>query len=165
MARSRQAPEIRLSVLDRLLDDEPEVPDRQRPFAEQLRRYQEAVQRDLEDLLNSHPRASGWPARLRYLEDSLVNYGLPDFLGLNLASEAGREAFRRSLEDTIRRWEPRLDQVRVTLRDRSEPLERRLSFQIEGVLRVEEMAETIVFRSLLEPLSGSFSLERGDDDG
>lgn len=165
MAPPRQTPDIQFSVLDRLLDDEPGEPDRQQPFHEQLQRYQAAVQRDLEDLLNSHRRAAGWPARLRHLENSLVNYGLPDFLGLNLASEADREAFRRSLEDTIRRWEPRLQQVRVSLRDRGEPVERRLSFQIQGVLRVEQMAETIVFRSLLEPLSGSFSLERADDDG
>src|SRR4051812_35074923 len=102
------------SLLDRLLDDEPdvsrEVPKSRSQMVADLKR---ALRRDLENLLNTCCRASGWPAELRELENSLVNYGLPDYSGTHLGSPEDSERLIAIIEEAIHRFEPRLTSVRV----------------------------------------------------
>src|SRR5688500_14557195 len=95
------------SVLDRLLDDAPEVsrePARSRN--QLLRELKQSVRRDLENLLNTRRRCLSLPPGLKELPASLVNYGLPDFSGNPAA--ANREAFAKLVEGVIRQYEPRL---------------------------------------------------------
>src|SRR6056297_895978 len=71
---------IRESLLDRLLDDEPDrQQDDPRTEEQVLRAIQRAVRRDVEDLLNTRYRCEEWPPQHDRLSDSLINYGLPDF--------------------------------------------------------------------------------------
>src|SRR5262249_60560156 len=87
------------SLLDRLLDADPGV--RREPPAAQhllLRELKQAVRRDLENLLNTRVRNVTWGSHLDELDRSLVNYGLPDFNGMSLASTGDRERFCRLLE-------------------------------------------------------------------
>ncbi|HXH04690.1 MAG TPA: type VI secretion system baseplate subunit TssE [Candidatus Competibacteraceae bacterium] len=150
------------SLLDRLLDDEPQHTREPPPSAAQaLRALRQGVRRDLEHLLNARRRPGPLPAGLQELEHSLLRYGLPDFATFNLASAEGREAFRRLIEDTLKRCEPRFRQVRVQLLDNAEPLDRTLRFRIDALLNVEPAPEPIAFDSVLEPVSGGFAL-RGE---
>ena len=149
------------SVLDRLLDNDPEV--RQEPplaYSQDWQDLHEAVKRDLENLLNTRRRCESWPADWQELEHSLVNYGLPDFMAMNLVTDEGREAFRRLLEEVIRRCELRLDRVKVSLLESTEPLDRTLRFRIEALLRAEPTPESVAFDSALEPVTCNFTLKR-----
>src|SRR5271167_2486072 len=108
MASIRDEQPLVPSLLDRLLDDEPGVSrEAMRSRFQVLREMKRAVQRDLEALLNTRRRCLPVPDGLTELDDSLVDYGLPDFTGVSLASYESREQFRHGLESVLREWEPR----------------------------------------------------------
>lgn len=148
------------SVLDRLLDDEPEV-NREAPRTRNqvLRELKQSVRRDLENLLNTRRRCLGWPAELMELEHSLVNYGLPDFLSANMASTEGREQFCQALEEVIRTCETRFKSVKVQLLDSGDPLDRTLRFRIDALLRADPAPEPVVFDSAVEPGTGTIQVK------
>ena len=144
------------SVLDRLLDDGPNtVAARPRSRAQQLLELRNAVRRDLEALLNSHQCCFVLPAELAELPKSLLEYGIPDFLTMNVVAESAREKFRASVEDAIRRFEPRFKMVRVTLVEDT-AADRTLRFRIEALMYAEPAPERVSFDSLLDPSSQSF---------
>jgi len=155
--------EIRVtpSVLDRLIDYEPEIshePATSR--AKSLRQLKQAVRRDLEYLLNTRRVAGGLPPGLTELNKSLAAYGLPDFSAVNVNSPDEQMRLRRVLETTIGVFEPRLQDVKVTL----EPLhgnERALRFRVDARLRVEPTPEPVTFDTVLQLHSGEYKV-RGE---
>jgi type VI secretion system protein ImpF len=74
------------SILDRLLDDQPEE-KRYEPLHsrfQNLRQLKQAVARDLEALLNTRREAlEEVPPEFAEVRRSLLNYGLPDFASFN----------------------------------------------------------------------------------
>jgi type VI secretion system protein ImpF len=150
------------SVLDRLLDDAPEVstePARNR--AQLLRDLKQSVRRDLEDLLNTRRRNIAPPPGLAELADSLLTYGVPDFSGTGPTSAKDREAFCRMLEGVIRSSEPRLLRVGVEVVSNPEPADRTLRFRIDALLRADPAPEPVVFDSALEPATNQFAVKGG----
>jgi type VI secretion system protein ImpF len=158
---SRPAPDQPLgaSLLDRLLDAEAAPGGERAPRLDDLKR---AVKRDLEMLLNSRCRSPRPPAELDQLTVSVVGYGLPDFTGLDLATEKQRRAFVARIEQTIRRFEPRFVAVEVTKLENVDAHDRTLRLRIEALLRAEPAPEPIVFGSALDPLSNTFTVASGD---
>lgn len=150
------------SVLDRLIDDEPDV-SREAPIPahQVLRQVKAAVQRDLENLLNTRLRHLTWPAHLEELKQSLVSYGLPDWAGVSLSSSKEREDFARMLEGLIRRFEPRFQRISVVPVNNTEPLDRTFRFRIDALLRVDPAPEPIVFDSLVKPVTGDVEVRAG----
>ena len=163
MARVRQDQLLVASVLDRLVDKDPtvstEAPKRRH---EVLRELKDHVRRDLENLLNTRVRCRPWPPALKELEQSLVNYGLPDFSGLNSSSDKAREDMRRLLESIIRQQEPRFKSVEVYKVDDAEPLDRTWHFRIDALLNVEPAPEPVVFDSVLKAVTGTIEV-RGNE--
>jgi type VI secretion system protein ImpF len=152
------------SILDRLLDDDPEATrDAPRSGTQELAALRNAVRRDLEALLNCQRRCLSPPPGLDELEPSVVQYGVPDFLSAFAADSAFREDLRRSLEATIRRYEPRFVTVEVSLRDNSDYLDRTLRFRIDALMYAEPAPEPVSFDSQLDPASHSFSVMGGRD--
>jgi type VI secretion system protein ImpF len=148
------------SVLDRLLDDEPEVSrDPAKSRHQVLRELKQSVRRDLENLLNTRRRCRPWPADLTELEQSLVNYGLPDFTGANMSSAESREELCRLMETVLRTCESRFQTVQVRLLDNAEPLDRTLRFRIDALLYVHPAPEPVVFDSALQPVTHSFEVK------
>ena len=153
-------PSLSLSILDRLLDENPAVSTEVPPTPEQTQRdLHQAVRRDLEALLNTRQRVAGYPAAWQELDQSLVNYGIPDFTGANLSSEDSRAQFVRVIEAVIRRYEPRFKHVRISLLDNVEPLDRTLRFRIDAVVHAEPAPEKVVFDSSLEPVTGNVEVK------
>src|SRR3954454_17631992 len=113
------------SVLDRLIDHDPQVRKEAAQNRNQLLRdLKQAVRRDLENLLNTRIRCVPWPAELKELKQSMVNYGIPDLTGASLGSGKEREEFRRTVQAVIAIYEPRLKKLSVSLRDRADALDR-----------------------------------------
>jgi type VI secretion system protein ImpF len=143
------------SILDRLLDDDPD--NSRDPHVEphqQLRAVKAAVCRDLEDLLNTRVRNLTWPPNLRELMVSLVNYGMVDFTNATLASGSDREGFCLLIREAIHRYEPRLTKVVVVPVPGADPADRSFHFRIEAMLRTEPAPEPVVFDSDIEPGTG-----------
>jgi type VI secretion system protein ImpF len=147
------------SVLDRLMDDRPEQSqDPARSRGQNLAILRDAVRRDLEALLNSRQRCVSPPTGLDELQISLIEYGVPDFLSANAGSDEAREEFRRSIEQVIRRFEPRFKTVTVKLIEDNVQLDRTLRFRIDALMYAEPAPEYVSFDSLLNPASHSFSV-------
>ena len=143
---------LRPSVFDRLIDDDPHV-TREPPAAahEVLPRIVAAVRRDLEWLLNT--RLTWLDEDLLAFEElktSIATYGLPDFSHESLRSTQSLERLKRTIEQAIATFEPRLTRVTVTPRPPDEH-SRALRFRIDAVLRIEPIREPVSFDTELEP--------------
>ena len=146
--------QIRPSIFDRLIDDEPEKKTEETHDTFQATRaLRESVRRDLEQLLNTRYRISSPPSNSPELELSLANYGLPDLATVNLVDEDTRIDFCRSLETTIRRYEPRFKSIKVNTLGNVENGDRTVRFRIDAVLHADPAPEVIIFDSVLEPVS------------
>ena len=166
--RSRAADAVRLQLplLDRLLDDAPDNP-RDPPLsqAEALAMLRRSVRRDLEALLNARRRWRTWPASLDELDVSPVGYGIPDFTAGAFDSRTRREQLRAEVEDAIRRFEPRLATLRVSLMDETPRPDATLRLRIEALLRVEPAPEPVAFDTLLDVATADVTVRPNADEG
>lgn len=141
---------IRASLLDRLLDDEPEVS--LEPVRRQMatvRQIKAAVARDLENLLNSKNFYTSLPPAYKELNGSLFVYGLPDFTSSNPRSPSVRFRLRQELMKAIAQFEPRLRNVTVRIEDPEEN-ERNLRFKITALLILDPAAEPVTFDTVFD---------------
>ena len=154
------------SVLDRLIDNDPQVHLEASASRNQLLRdLKQAVRRDLENLLNTRIRCIPWSAELPELKQSVVNYGIPDLTGTPLASSREREEFRRTIQSVILLYEPRLKKLKVTLGDQADAIDRTIRFRIEAILQAEPAPEPVAFDSALRLTTGSFEVKGQSDAG
>lgn len=152
MSKSIEEVEFHSALLDRLTDEAPErKQDPPRPQGKaSLAAFVASVTRDLEYLLNTRrPLAelSGMPD----LRSSVVGYGLEDPSGAMMASDSGRKQICRGIESTIKHFETRLHNVRVTPLANADELDRTLRFRVEGVIRSADLRGPVVFDSRIEP--------------
>lgn len=162
MAAVRSNQPVVASVLDRLLDDHPETAKEfPKSRGQVLREMKQSVRRDLENLLNTRWRAQPWPKHLDELECSLVNYGIPDFTGISFGSAGGQQRLVETIEQTIRRFEPRLKHVKVELLPATDQADRTLRFRIDALLRAEPAPEPVVFDTQLQATTGQFEIAGG----
>jgi type VI secretion system protein ImpF len=148
-----------LSVLDRLIDDDLLLAEKQLSRSESVRKLRDGVRRDLEWLLNSRQPVDAAPEGSQ-LEDSVFMFGLPDFSSMTVKSPADRQRLCKSIQAAVCRFEPRLANVRVNLVT-SEDLTPRLRFVIEGFLRLDPDPEQVSFDTVLELSSGEYKV-RGE---
>jgi type VI secretion system protein ImpF len=158
---------VRLPVFDRLLDSDQEG-DGNRPPPTQLavERVRQAVRRDMERLLNARRRRRPLPSGLTELATSPVGYGIPDPTAGSFSDEERREELAAEIEAALRRFEPRLTAIRVTLaklpRDMRDPLiDRTLRIKVEAVLRSDPVPEPVAFETLLRPATLDVAVHEG----
>lgn len=144
------------SLLDRLTDHAPNSRGED-PLSrlQALRVLKASLWRDLSALLNTKRREEEIPETFTEANRSLMTYGLPDFSSYGLKSEAAQNRLRRAIEAAIRRFEPRLEKVTVTL-EPSQETDRALRFRVDAFLRIEPASEPVTFETLLQPESGQF---------
>lgn len=160
MPRIDEEIRINLSVLDRLVDFEPEVTTEPLPSrSKALRQVKQALRRDLEWLLNTR-RVLEVPDELPLVADSILTYGLPDFTNLSVKDAGDQENLTLALEATLKRFEPRLEDIVVSVANAS-LLERAMRFKIEARLRIDPVPEPISFDTMLQLGSGNFAV-KGD---
>jgi len=161
MARIDSDVNIVPSILDRLLDDEPEISTEPASTRiKNLRSLERSVARDLEALLNSRQETlQELPSEFREVSRSLLTYGLPDFTSFSLLTQEDRLRIRRSVEDAINRFEPRLLRVRVALEAPREH-DRGLRFRIDAFLRVDPSPEPVTFDAVLQMNTQQYVIQR-----
>lgn len=147
------------SILDRLLDDDPDQPLDPPRSADQLHRaLRDAIRRDVEAFFNTRRSAVPMLEEFEDLEGTILDYGVPDFVGKNLASPRRRQEFLRELEALLRRHEPRFKTLSVVPLGNADTAQRSLRFRIDAVVFAEPAPENLQFNSRLEPISRSFSV-------
>ena len=140
---------IRASLLDRLIDQEPEVsyePVQYRLL--DMREIKALVIRDLENLLNTRRTIYQPSAEFTELNKSVFVYGLRDFTSQSTKSTALRKALRQDIERTVARFEPRLRNVKIQLD--SDQRGNSLRFRINALLVIEPETEPVQFDTVFD---------------
>ena len=149
-----------LSLLDRLLDDRPDQPhDPPAGAADGIGRFRRAVHRDLEALLNARRPWRSVSARLAALRTSPLAFGLPDFTAGAYNDRRQRELLRAEIEATLRRFEPRLAEIRVSLVEETATLRTTLALRIDAVLLLDPVPERITFDTTIDVATADIVLQ------
>ncbi len=138
-------------VLDRLLEQNQTADFRQSHHI--VRCIRESIRRDLENLFNTRYCCVSPPQEYRNLDDSVLNYGLPDLSTINMTTFDNRNEFCRKMEKTILKFEPRIKTVKVkteAVLDNEDPT---IHFRVEATLNVNPLQELIIFESMLNPVN------------
>jgi type VI secretion system protein ImpF len=164
MARGLGETTITLSLLDRLIDNEPESRVENPPSRSQsVRLLKAAVRRDLEWLLNTRRIVEMPDEGLKEVNKSVYVYGLPDLSALTMDTTGDRNKLVKQILATIAMFEPRLTNVRLSLVERTDAARKDVRLRIEGMLRMDPVPEPISFDTLIELKSGKCHVTGGDD--
>jgi type VI secretion system protein ImpF len=139
------------SLLDRLIDDEPNVQQESLNHrAQDLRELKRSVARDLENMLNTQREAlKDVPSEFVEVNQSLLVYGLPDFSSFNLLSPGDGDLLCRAIERVISNFEPRLQRPNVRMEAPNQS-ERVFRFRVDALFRIEPAPEPVVFDTTLQ---------------
>ncbi|MCQ2966232.1 MAG: type VI secretion system baseplate subunit TssE [Alphaproteobacteria bacterium] len=121
-----------------------------------LKSLKSDIYKNINMLLNSksHPseeELERWPE----IQNSVINYGLPDYCGL-INTQDNREKVRERIEFQLKTFEPRLDpeSLEVEFVEETDGSKSKITYQIRGNIRVAEIEEEIVFKSFLDLETG-----------
>ena len=157
---------VQQSLLDRLIDEEPQLAgDPTLTWADSVRELKAALRRDLEWLLNSRRTPQAPPAGCDELRHSLYQFGLPDFSAMTHDAPDTGQLLVREVERAIAIFEPRLASTRVSLAETGEPGDRQLHFVIEALLRLDPTPERVVFDTVLDVTRHEFDVQPGSSAG
>lgn len=150
---------FRASILDKLIDNEPDMlsePASSRMM--NLRDIEASVIRDIENLLNTRRTINEPPPTLTEVNKSLYMYGLKDFTADNPDSVQVIQKLRREIFQTLALFEPRLKNVVVHVENRGG--NRELHFRIAGTLVINPISEPVIFDIRLDPKRGEYLITR-----
>jgi type VI secretion system protein ImpF len=150
---------IQLSVLDRLIDFDRHLARDPLPTRQAtLRAYRAAVRRDLEWLLNSRSIFAEIPESYEELPRSLFTYGLADITSLSADNPDDRARLAYRIAEAVRRFEPRLSDVRVSEVPSTEG-ERRIRFHISADLALDPFPEPVLYDTFLDLSSRAYAVK------
>jgi type VI secretion system protein ImpF len=149
-------PVARRSVLDRLLQNGEPAP---RTWSDSVRLLKASLLRDVDWLLNTRRIMEPAPDSLAELQQSVYHYGLPDVSSLSADSQETRRLLMRQVEECLRMFEPRLEDVRVSESDAdSGRRQHQLRLVVEGTLQLDSETVPVVFDTVLDSSSGRFNV-------
>jgi type VI secretion system protein ImpF len=157
---------VTLSVLDRLTDNDPRSPSIVEPplsRSESVRALRDGVRRDLEWLLNTRRNPDDPGVSRVETENSLYNYGLPDFSAYSIASPKDQSRLVKVLQAAVKTFEPRMANVRIVPLEISPKGLRTLRIRIEGLLMMDPAPEHISFDTTLQLTTGDFRIKDDTD--
>src|SRR6185369_10781393 len=146
------------SLIDRLIEPKGEETGDLHRRGQTVRELEEAVRRDLQDLLNTRRAAiDGFPEDAE-LSQSLLTFGLPELTAFNPSVPDQRKTLQTIIEDTIGRFEPRLMDVRVTSMSADAASGRGLRMSIEALLRVSPAPIPVTFDTVVKSGTGEWQV-------
>ena len=105
--------------------------------------------------LNTRQVVGGIPPGLEELTRSVAAYGLPDFTTVSIKSPSDQNRMQRTLEAAIKAFEPRLDDVKVTITT-VRATDQKMRFHIEARLKVEPAPEPVSFDTVLQVANSQY---------
>ncbi len=156
---ANNARELMPSFLDRLIEAGVEGTSAKLTF--NVQQMIDSIRADLEDLLNTRQGKLLTDCPYPEVKESLLSYGMPDLTSIAGVTSNTDESIGRMVEETIRRFEPRLRNVRATMVEAplGEKNERRVQFHIEGMLNVDPAPE-VGFETVFELTTGQASIKQ-----
>ncbi|MBY0313730.1 MAG: type VI secretion system baseplate subunit TssE [Phycisphaerales bacterium] len=163
MAELTNRERIQPCLLDRLTDEEPQTKvesrDKRVMTSQQVRR---SVMRDLAWLLNTSQRFSrGELDDFRQVATSVINYGIPDMVGLTASGVDPASVERRILE-AIQLYEPRIMRRGLAIRavaDQEQMSPNAVSFEIKGDLWAQPLPEAMYVKTSVDLETGQASVQ------
>lgn len=126
--------ETSLSLLDRLIDENPSRETEERlPARDERKKVRDGLQRDISNLLSTRSWLGTWPRELSHLKTSILNYGLPDVTGVAIGSDDVQQVMRVTVQMSLQVFEPRLTDVDVFVM--TEPQSRTAQLAIQAGVR------------------------------
>jgi type VI secretion system protein ImpF len=162
MPRREVAGPVTLSVLDRLIDYDPESRG-EIPMSrdKSIRELKKSLKRDLEWLLNTRRTIEPADDAASETARSVYQYGFADISSKSVLSTRDHSYLIRDMEDAIAVFEPRLKRARVRM-ELVEGSYRALKFVIEGLLCMDPAPEAVRFDTVLELGQGKYEVKGGD---
>jgi type VI secretion system protein ImpF len=158
MAQRETTGPVTLTVLDRLIDEEPKTRvEAPLTYSKSLAKLKVGLRRDLENLLNSRQNPEGVPESCVETAKSVHMYGFPDVSSLPANFLYDQNRLVSLLQETLSTFEPRLEGIKVTLVPATDT-SRVVRFVIEGMLMIDPTPEHVVYDAALELTSGSYQV-------
>jgi len=146
------------SILDRLIEPRGEETSDLHRRGQSVRELEEAVRRDLQDLLNTRRPAIDGFSEDAELSRSLLTFGLPELTTFDPTVPDHRKTLQTIIESTIAKFEPRLMDVRVTSIDADAASGRGLRMCVEALLRVSPAPIPVTFDTVVKSGSGEWEV-------
>jgi type VI secretion system protein ImpF len=156
---SDDEPRLQPSILSRLTDTDTAGTSWRRGY--ELDDMISAVRHDLEDLLNTPRVSPDIPTAFENTRNSVAGYGLPEMVSRSAHTPEEQEHLRDLLQETISRFEPRLQDVRAEVASETGDVSTRLRFRIRARLCVDPAPE-VAFDTILELTTGRCSVKASD---
>ena len=151
MIKKRTATHARASLLDRLIDLEPEAQQELHPLrALPIKAWRLAFLRDLEWLLNTYCPIVA--AELEQRERTVIDYGLTDFSTFFTRSREDHQKLVKILRNTLAIYEPRLKEVSIVIAPSENDhlshseLQVGLDARLDATLLMDDVEEPISFK-------------------
>ncbi|HUI75514.1 MAG TPA: type VI secretion system baseplate subunit TssE [Candidatus Acidoferrum sp.] len=158
MAQRETTGPVTLTVLDRLIDEEPKSQvEAPLTYSKSLAKLKVGLRRDLENLLNSRQNPEGVPESCVETAKSVHMYGFPDVSSLPANFLYDQNRLVSLLQETLSTFEPRLEGIKVTLVPATDT-SRVVRFVIEGMLMIDPTPEHVVYDAALELTSGTYQV-------
>lgn len=154
MARQKQY--LQLSVFDRLSEDYDTGIIGE--SVDDINIVRHAVLRDVENLLNTRRSIVEPPESYHQVLNSLFTYGVEDFVAKNPKSPQVRQALKRTIQETVTRFEPRLRNVTVDFRT-DEEYSQNLRFSVRATLHADPIREPIYFDTWFSASRGEYKID------
>ena len=137
---------FKTTLFERLLED-----SEQNERGISLQKLRESVASDLEDLLNSRMSLlDGVIDDFPLVKQSVMQFGIIDFVGLSTANPTDRDKICQSIEQSITAHEPRLKQIKVTMLSDGHNMGA-LSLSVQAYLNIQPLFEPVILDVLLKP--------------
>ncbi len=115
------------------------------------------IKSHLELLLNTRSSTLSCQPEHKQLDQSIVNYGVPDFMDIQYGSEKSQQKLCDEIRRVIQNYEPRLQNINISFIE-SENKDRVLRLHIEATISYENESTPVAFESYIDPLNQSFKL-------
>ena len=144
------------SMLNRLLDANSMHTASQAGLS--VRQMVDAVRDDLEDLFNTRRSGLVVPRQFAETENSILTYGLPDMTYLDINDRSQCQKISETIVALVKRFEPRLRSIRVTVGKEDDTKSHQARFHIDGLLSVDPNPE-VGFDTVVELTTGKAFVE------
>jgi len=143
---------FRSTLFERLLP----VDDQYNGQCLSIQELRQSIAHDLEDLLNNRmTRLNQTEEHYPGIKNSILQFGIIDFVGLSTANPTDRDKICRSIEQSISAHEPRLKQVKVEMLINENNMSS-LYLSISAYLNISPLYEVVMFDALLKPTTQQY---------
>lgn len=143
---------FRSTLFERLLP----VDDQYNGQGLSIQELRQSIAHDLEDLLNNRmTRLNQTEEHYPGIKNSILQFGIIDFVGLSTVNPTDRDKICRSIEQSISAHEPRLKQVKVEMLINENNMSS-LYLSISAYLNISPLYEVVMFDALLKPTTQQY---------